>query len=623
MPSAQPQQKQQQQTPKINHPHVSIVVFGASGDLAKKKTFPALYSLIQHDQLPADRTSFLGTARSEMKDDEFKDKISGKFKVGFYVLISGVMLCDGVLVRVAHLQILPKRMMAYAAELRLEKAPKETLQKFLNICSYVQLKSYTDADSYKNLHKQLSDLESKSKSSSSSSSSVNDNKPLRIFYIALPPSAFEDVSKNIKEHAWTDATVNRVVVEKPYGRDLKSAKELSEVLAKLFEEKDIYRIDHYLGKDTVKSLLPLRFGANPFWEHTWNKDLISHVTINFKEEFGAEGRGGYFDEFGMIRDVMQNHLFQLVIMAGMERPSSLGMEDVHRAKVCFAGVLEGGFVWEFVGGFAARGLVVQKRNPAWTHHSSFNTNFQPPPPSLHKQIDFIKSCRPVKPEHVLIGQYTASANDPKKKAYKDDETVKDDSKASTFATAVLYVDNERWKGVPFVLRAGKALNEDHVSLRIHFKPSPSSLLPSSSTQHPTLTLQDHPTKSTTLTLQTKKPGSTSFTTTYAPLTVGLEKPPIAHEYVPEAYEVLLLDAVVGSKTWFVSREESESGWGVWDGVCRDADGRTPVSYAYGSSGPKEEEEFLRKVVGFGLEGLEGFVGGEGGSEVVGELGVSQ
>ncbi|KAJ3032648.1 Glucose-6-phosphate 1-dehydrogenase, partial [Rhizophlyctis rosea] len=495
-----------QQPASLPHPHISITIFGASGDLAKKKTFPALYSLIAHNQLPIDRVHFIGTARSDLKDDDFREKVSGKFK---------------------------------------ENADGETLNKFGEAVSYVKLESYTDEESYKRLDGKLGELEGKKDSGDhspplSKTSSVikkiltpfkppspkqtdSKSKPLRIFYIALPPSTFGDVAKNVKKHAWSSSTINRIVVEKPYGRDLKTAKELSEVLAGLFQEEEIYRIDHYLGKDTVKSLIPLRFGSNPFFHSIWNKDHISHVSINFKEEFGAEGRGGYFDEFGMIRDVVQNHLMQLVVLCGMERPEGLGTEEVGKAK-----------------------------------------------------IDFINSIRSVDPKNVLIGQYTASTKDKEKKAYKDDETVKKDSKASTFATAVLYVDNERWRGVPWILRAGKALDEDHVSLRIHFKPSPHSLLPTSDkTQHQTLTLQDHPTKSLTLSLQTKKPGSTSFITSCLPLTLPLEKPPTAFSYIPEAYEVLLLDVVHGRKTWFMSREEAESGWRVWDEAILAADGRVP------------------------------------------------
>jgi len=260
------------------------------------------------------------------------------------------------------------------------------------------VKAYDDVDSYKHLDSELAKIEGQGNRDRS--------KTLRLYYIALPPSAFKDVVTNVRQNAWHHDIVNRVIVEKPYGKDYASAKELSAVLEKLFTEEEVYRIDHYLGKDTTQSILPLRFGGNPFFTKAWDRSTISHVTINFKEPFGAEGRGGYFDEFGMMRDVSENHLMQILVMIGVEKPSSLSIEDLHR-----------------------------------------------------KKVDFIKSCQPIKKEDVFVAQYGASTKDKDKKAYKDDETVKDDSKASTFATCILYCNNERWQGVPFIIRAGKGMQE--------------------------------------------------------------------------------------------------------------------------------------------------------------------
>ncbi|KAJ3291184.1 Glucose-6-phosphate 1-dehydrogenase [Borealophlyctis nickersoniae] len=491
----------------LPYPHISIVVFGASGDLAKKKTFPALHSLFAHGFLEKGRTSIIGAARSDMSKEKLWDRIK-----------SGVK-------------------------------DKSNLQPFLDTCTYVKLSSYEDAESFKKLHSHITSLQSSS-SSQPSSSSAAASKPLRLYYIALPPSAFESVCTNIRQHAWPENETCRVIVEKPYGKDTESAKELSKLLEKFFKEEEIYRIDHYLGKDTVKLLLPIRFTSNLPLTQTWDRTSISHVTINFKEEFGAEGRGGYFDEFGMIRDVMENHLFQWMVLAGMEGVGGCTVQEIHKAK-----------------------------------------------------LDFIKAVRPVDPSHVFTAQYTGSSKDPSKKGYKDDETVKKDSKACTFATAALYVDNERWKGVPFVMRAGKALDEDRVELTLHYRhPTPAPPLPTA-TKTPTFTVRDHPTKSLVLRLTTKKPGL-GFTLLPASLTLPISSLPAEGGYVPEPYETLLLDALKGDKTWFVAREEAESAWRVWDKACKAADegiGGGPVPYEYGSAGPEGEDAFLRKIVGWGLE----------------------
>ncbi|KAI8824377.1 glucose-6-phosphate dehydrogenase [Fimicolochytrium jonesii] len=470
--------------------HVSIIVFGASGDLAKKMTYPAIYSLVKNGRLQKDKLHVVGTARSEYKIEDFRKKIQ-----------PGISKKD--------------------------KSESES-KDFLEICSYVQLKGYDDAESYKKLNDELNKLERGS------------GKHLRLFYIALPPSAFEDVAANVRTAAWAEGKTNRIIIEKPYGKDYKSAKTLSSHLEKLYKEEELYRIDHYLGKDAVKCVLPLRFGANPILANSWSREHIKYVTINFKEEFGAEGRGGYFDEFGMIRDVMQNHLMQWIILSGMEKPKSLSTNDIHIAK-----------------------------------------------------LNFIKACRPIRPEDTLVGQYGASSKDKDKKAYVDDDTVKDDSKANTFATAVLFVDTERWKDVPFVIRAGKALDETRAEITFVFKSDKDALFP---TKAPTsFTIREHPHRSHTLTLYTKQSGS-GFRVVSAPLAVDMVDTELgtADKYQPSAYESLIYDAVQGDQTWFIPREEAEEGWKIWDDAIKGTENRTPFKYEYGSEGPKEEKEFLEK-----------------------------
>ncbi|KAJ3158957.1 Glucose-6-phosphate 1-dehydrogenase [Geranomyces michiganensis] len=472
--------------------HVTIAVFGASGDLAKKMTYPAIYSLVANGMLDVGKLHVVGTARSSYKGSEFQDKIK--------------------------------------AGLKEKKDAKTSVSDFLSRCSYVSLKGYEDAESYSGLDAAIRKLEPEGK------------KSLRLFYIALPPSAFEDVTGNIKKKCWPSSQTNRLIVEKPYGKDETSAKKLSKHLESLFTEDEIYRIDHYLGKDTVKTCLPLRFGGNPHLSATWSREHVSAVTVNFKEEFGAEGRGGYFDDFGMIRDVVQNHLMQWIVLLGMEPPKSLGADDIHEAK-----------------------------------------------------LKFISECRAVSPDDVLVAQYEASKSDKEKKAYRDDETVKDDSKAATFATAVMYVDNERWKGVPFVIRAGKALDETRAEVTLHFKTPAKALFPTAAPS--TFTVRDHPEKSHTLTLSTKQVGE-GFSVVSAPLVVDFDhadpKASIKASYVPTAYETLIYEAIAGDHTWFLPRAEAEAGWRVWDAAISGTENRTPFMYEYGGQGPKEEKAFLEQ-----------------------------
>ncbi|KAI9097216.1 glucose-6-phosphate dehydrogenase [Phlyctochytrium arcticum] len=483
----------------VPYSHVTIAVFGASGDLAKKMTYPALYSLFANNRVPRDQTHFVGVARSKLEKDAFRKKITSNIK----------------------------------------DADQKVLDQFLEKAPYVSLESYDDEQSYKNLDAEISKLEKKAGSGK--------GKTLRLFYVALPPSAFEDVARCLKKFAWHDDHVNRVIIEKPYGKDYQSAKELSKVLASQFEENDIYRIDHFLGKDGLRSLLPLRFGGNPVFSTTFSREHIKAVTICLKEPFGAEGRGGYFDEYGMIRDVMQNHLLQWVILLGMERPKSLQAQDIQKAK-----------------------------------------------------LQFIRDCKPIQPEDVLVAQYTASSKDPELKAYKDDETVKKGSKANTHAVAVMYVNNDRWRDVPFVFRCGKALEEKRSEVTIHYKP-PSDTLFTVGTA-PTFTISESPTLSHTLTAITKQPG-TGFTTINVPLSGDLKAAKtkaaeLAHKpvdkYLPTAYETMIMDAVMGDRTWFIPQEEAEEAWHIFDHAIAESEKREPLEYEYGSTAPKEEKAFLDK-----------------------------
>ena len=343
--------------------HLSIVVLGASGDLAVKKTYPALFALFRHGLLPPMFT-IVGYARSKMDHGEFLKKVSAKFG---------------------------------------DKG-KEKRDEFLSHCWYVS-GQYDSSSDFKSLHSQLKEREQKD---------GGKGKHNRIFYLALPPSAFVTAARSIKSGAMSSKGWNRLVVEKPFGHDTESSAQLGRDLGALFSESEIYRIDHYLAKEMVQNLMVLRF-ANSTFEPLWNRDHVNVVMFTFKEDFGTQGRSGYFDEFGIIRDVMQNHLMQMLSIVAMEPPISLSAEDVRDEKV-----------------------------------------------------RLLRSISPISPNETVIGQYTA---DPKGKepGYLDDKDVPKDSVTPTFATCVLHVNNSRWMGVPFIMKSGKALDEKKADIRIQFK----------------------------------------------------------------------------------------------------------------------------------------------------------
>ncbi|XP_068665210.1 glucose-6-phosphate 1-dehydrogenase, cytoplasmic isoform-like [Aristolochia californica] len=471
---------------------LSIIVLGASGDLAKKKTFPALFNLYRQRFLQPDEVHIFGYARTKLSDDGLRDRIRG-------------YLTEGKRTSSGH---------------------SEDVSKFLQLIKYVS-GSYDDGEGFRLLDKEISEHEISKNSQEGTSR--------RLFYLALPPSVYPSVSRMIRSYCMNKSDLGgwtRIVVEKPFGKDLDSSEELSAQLGELFDEPQLYRIDHYLGKELVQNLLVFRF-ANRFFLPLWNRDNISNIQIVFREDFGTEGRGGYFDEYGIIRDIIQNHLLQILCLVGMEKPVSLNPEHIRDEKV-----------------------------------------------------KVLQSVLPISFDEVVLGQY---------EGYKDDPTVSDDSNTPTFASVVLHIHNERWEGVPFILKAGKALNSRKADIRVQFKDVPGDIFKCKKQGRNEFVIRLQPPEAMYMKLTVKKPGL-DMSTIQSELDLSYNQR-YQDVIIPEAYERLILDTIRGDQQHFVRRDELKAAWEIFTPLLHKIDegGMKPLPYKPGSRGPAEADELLAKA----------------------------
>jgi len=468
-----------------------FVVFGASGDLAKKKIYPTLWGLYKEKLLPPD-TQIVGYARSKLSVDDIRKKCQPWLKVN-------------------------------SGEESLEES-------FWKANSYVA-GSYDTRRDFELLNVEMTNLEKKI-------SKVGN----RLFYLALPPSVFAPVTSLLKETCMSATGWSRCIVEKPFGKDSESSAILANHLSSLFKEDQLYRIDHYLGKEMVQNLMTLRFG-NRIFSPTWNRDNIASVVITFKEPFGTMGRGGYFDEFGIIRDILQNHLLQVLCLAAMEKPPSTSPDDIRDEKV-----------------------------------------------------KVLKSIPAVVLDDVILGQYVGNPDaddEDAKLGYLDDKTVPEGSVTPTYAAAVLRINNERWDGVPFILRGGKALNERKAEVRIQYRDVPGDIFHGEAVRNE-LVLRVQPGEAIYCKVMTKTPGmSFRLEETELDLTYNTR---YKSARLPDAYERLILDAFVGSQMHFVRTDELAEAWRIFTPLLHriEAEKPTPTKYVYGSRGPSEADELLAK-----------------------------
>lgn len=465
-----------------------FVVFGASGDLAKKKIYPTLWALFRDNLLPKDAKIF-GYARSKFTVEQIREKCAGTVKA--------------------------------------KPGEEEALDRFWQSNYYVA-GSYDTKRDFEMLAQEMAGLEK--------------GRNNRLFYLALPPSVFKPVTTMIKETCMADKGWTRVIVEKPFGKDSESSADLSNHLQKLFNEEQLYRIDHYLGKEMVQNLISLRFG-NMIFGPTWNRDSIASVIISFKEPFGTQGRGGYFDEFGIIRDVMQNHLLQILCLTAMEKPVTTSPDHIRDEKV-----------------------------------------------------KVLKAVEELTLDDVVLGQYQGDPegqDEDSRLGYLDDKTVPAGSTCPTFAAAVLKIKNERWDGVPFILRCGKALNERKAEVRIQYRDVPGDIF-NGQTARNELVIRVQPNESVYAKVMTKTPGM-SFTLEETELDLTY-KSRYKDARLPEAYERLILDVFVGSQMHFVRSDELAEAWRIFTPLLHkiDNDKPKPIPYKYGSRGPQEADDMAAR-----------------------------
>jgi glucose-6-phosphate 1-dehydrogenase len=442
-------------------PPAAIVIFGATGDLTARKVLPAIHRLAEEGKL-SDNTVVIGVGRRDYTSSKFRE-----------------MMGEG----------------AFAKKL------------------YYHRLDFDEGEGYEGFKAALEQIERE-----------RGTQGNRIFYLATHSNSFAPIIEKLSEHGLiydgSEEKWSRVILEKPFGHDLDSAIELQREISKHLDESQIYRIDHYLGKAAVQNLLAFRF-KNTVFEPLWNKQHIDHVQITISEEIGIGTRAHFWEETGLLRDIFQNHMMQLLSIVAMEPPTPQSAEAVHAEKIKL--------------------LKAVRPFPA-------------------KTID----C------HVVRGQYGPGESKGQTVAgYRQEKGVPEDSNVETFAAAKLFIDNPRWRGVPFYLRSGKRLDAQMAEIVICFKNSPNKLL---------IRIQPQP----GVFLKIAGNGEN-------PAFMGYELD------APEAYEKLILDALVGDQSSFVSAEEQLAAWKIWDPVIehwKSSKERQIPQYASGSHGPKEAETLI-------------------------------
>jgi glucose-6-phosphate 1-dehydrogenase len=471
----------------------ALTIFGASGDLTRRKLMPALYSLAYRDLLP-ENFAVVGVARSEESDDDFR-----------------------------------RRMREAVEEFARDPVRDDVWEQLASGMRYVTT-DFSEEHGFDQLAQVLNELDTQ-----------RGTRGNRVYYLAIPPSAFEPVVRGLGKHRGAEGWT-RLIIEKPFGHDLESARALNQLIMTEFSESEVFRIDHYLGKETVQNMLALRF-ANGIFEPIWNRQFIDHVQITVAESMGIEGRAGFYEQSGAIRDVFQNHMLQLVALTAMEPPIDFTADSVRNEKV-----------------------------------------------------KVLKSLHTPGPKSVVRGQYGPGFVEGKPvPGYREEEGVAPESMTDTYVAAKLYVDNWRWADTPFYVRAGKRLARRETTIAIQFKraPHPPFEETAGELRPNTLLIHVQPDEGVSLAIGAKVPGQgMSIRTVHMDFLYG----GTFREGLPEAYERLILDALLGDATLFTRTDEVEEQWALVDAIVAAwrRDRPSFPNYAAGTWGPASADELIQR-----------------------------
>ncbi len=477
-----------------------MVIFGATGDLAYRKLIPALFELNGQNMLP-DKFHILGIGRKDVNDDALRSKMA-----------------EGI-----------------AEFSEIINQDKTSVGKFISKLSYYKM-SMDSPDDYVDLKAHLEDMDDKKGTGGN-----------YVFYLSMPPDMFSVIAMNLGKSGLSNDKngFRRLIIEKPFGYDMESGHELNKILHSSFKENQLYRIDHYLGKETVQNLLVMRF-ANGIFEPLWNRNYVHHVEITSAEKIGVEGRGAYYDNSGALRDMLQNHLMHILGFVAMEPPSSMAADAIR-----------------------------------------------------NETMKVLQSLKPLSeedvPRQVIRGQYLSSQIDGESiPAYRDEKGVDPESRTETYIAMKFYIDNWRWGGVPFYIRTGKRLPTRVTEVVVHFKPTPHTLfmddeICSSCNQ---LIIRIQPDEGILIKFGMKEPGAGFKVKS---VLMDFHYSDLSEVRLPAAYERLLYDAMNGDSTLYARADAVEAAWRflapvqkVWDS---DPDQKI-YGYPAGTWGPENAHELI-------------------------------